>query len=224
MSITQWPPMERPREKLLHKGAHTLSDAELLAIFIRTGIKGKSAIDIAREQLLVFGSLRAILTLEPRDLCDIPGIGNAASALLLATSELSKRCAAEKLERSGCINNPQDVAEYLMYQLRDQQQEVFVAIFLDNRHQVIRYQELFYGTINGASVYPREVVKKALAFNAAAIIVAHNHPSGVAEPSQSDEAITHKLREALQLVDIKLLDHIVIGDGEYVSLSDRGLM
>ncbi len=224
MSIAHWPVLERPREKLLHHGAKTLSDAELLAIFLRTGTRGKTAVDVARGHLLKYGNLRSILNLSLADLRGLSGVGEATAALLIAALELSKRCAYDKLDRDGCINNPADVAEYLMHELRDRQQEVFSVMLLDNRHQVIKYLELFFGTINGATVHPREVVKTALAYNAAAIIVAHNHPSGIAEPSQSDASITIKLREALQLVDVKLLDHIVIGDGEYVSLSDRGLM
>ena len=224
MAINDWPEMERPREKLLNQGANTLSDAELLAIFIRTGVQGKSAVDLARNMIKEFGGLRQILHSEKSTICNSLGLGPAKFALLQAALELGKRYLDQKMKSGDALSNPQEVATYLIHQLRDQQREVFALIYLDSRHRVIQYEPLFYGTINGASVHPREVVKRVLTHNAAAVIVAHNHPSGVAEPSQSDTAITLKLKEALLLIDVKLLDHLVIGDGEYVSLSDRGLI
>ncbi len=224
MAITEWPVAERPREKLLLRGAHSLSDAELLAIFIRTGMRGKTAVDVGRDLINEFGSLREVLIADKKTICNASGFGPAKYALLQAALELSRRFLDAKLKRQGSLTSPKQVADYLIHRLRDQQREVFAIIYLDNRHQIIEYEELFYGTINGATIHPREVVKKVLFHNAAAIIVAHNHPSGVAEPSQSDTAITLKLQDALQLIDVRLLDHLVIGDGYFVSLSDRGLL
>ncbi|WP_423906708.1 RadC family protein [Candidatus Spongiihabitans sp.] len=224
MAITEWPMAERPREKLLQQGAQSLSDAELLAIFIRTGVRGKTAVDVGRDLINEFGGLRKILTADKKSICSASGFGPAKYALLQAALELGRRFLDEKLKRGGALTNPKQVSEYLVHRLRDQHREVFAIIYLDNRHQVIEYEELFYGTLNGATVHPREVVKSVLLHNAAAVIIAHNHPSGIAEPSQSDTAITLKLQEALQLIDVKLLDHLVIGDGEFVSLSDRGLI
>jgi DNA repair protein RadC len=224
MAITEWPEAERPREKLLRQGAQSLSDAELLAIFIQSGICGKTAVDIGRDLIHQFGGIREILTASNRTICTTSGLGPAKYALLQAALEIGRRFLGEKLERDGSLTSPKQVSEYLIYQLRDLGREVFAIIYLDNRHQVIRYEELFHGTLNGASVHPREVVKSVLAHNAAAVIIAHNHPSGIAEPSQSDTAITRKLQEALQLIDVRLLDHLIIGDGDFVSLSDRGLM
>ncbi len=224
MAITEWPAAERPREKLLQQGAQSLSDAELLAIFIRTGVRGKTAVDIGRDLINEFGGLRAILTTDEKGICSASGFGPAKYALLQAARELGRRFLDEELKRQGALTNPKQVSAYLTHRLRDQHREVFAIIYLDNRHRVIEYEELFYGTLNGATVHPREVVKSVLRHNAAAIIIAHNHPSGIAEPSASDAAITLKLQQALQLIDVKLLDHLVIGDGEFVSLSDRGLI
>ncbi len=221
--ITQWPTGERPREKLAQSGAASLSDAELLAIFLRTGIKGKSAVDIARDLLNEYGGLRQVLNAEPGTLASMPGLGPAKSAQLQAVLELGKRYLEQKLKREGPLTSPAQAAEFLIYQLRDQPREVFAIVYLDNRHHVLLYDELFYGTLNGATVHPREVAKSALRHNAAAVIVAHNHPSGIAEPSQADTTLTVKLKEALNLVEVRLLDHLVIGDGEFVSMSDRGL-
>ncbi|MGR3914097.1 MAG: DNA repair protein RadC [Gammaproteobacteria bacterium] len=223
MAIKQWPTDERPREKLARCGAGALSDAELLAIFLRTGIKGKSAVEIGRELLEQFGGLRQILNATGGMLARTPGLGPAKCAQLLAALELGKRYLAQKLERDGPLTSPSQAAAFLTHQLRDQPREVFAVVYLDNRHHVLQYEELFRGTLSGATVHPREVVKSALLHNAAALILAHNHPSGVAEPSQADATLTIKLKEALSLVEIRLLDHLVIGDGEFVSMSDRGL-
>lgn len=223
MAITQWPADERPREKLLRCGAGALSDAELLAVFLRTGVKGKSAVDVGRELLRAHGSLRQILTASGHSLARTPGLGPAKSALLHAALELGKRYLAQKLERDGPLTSPNQAAEFLTHQLRDQTREVFAVVYLDTRHHVLHYEELFHGTISGATVHPREVVKGAMRHNAAALIIAHNHPSGVAEPSKSDAHLTVKIREALNLVEVRLLDHLVIGDGEFVSMNDRGL-
>jgi len=224
MTIKDWPSAERPREKLLAQGPHTLSDAELLAIFLRTGVTGRSAVDLARDLLNDFGSLRALLGADRRRFCRAAGLGDAKYAQLQAVLEMSRRHLGEKLHRGEAIDSPQRTVSYLQARLRDYPYEVFAALFLDNRHRVICYEELFRGTIDGASVHPREVVRRALAHNAAAVIFSHNHPSGVAEPSQSDRRITTRLSEALALVDIRVLDHIVIGDGEHCSLAQRGLL
>lgn len=224
MSIMEWPETERPREKLLENGARSLSDAELLAVLLRTGAQGKNVVELCRELLTKYGGLRNILNAEHNTLCASPGLGSAKFAILQASLELGKRYSAEKLVRHGKLTSPRQVSDYLMGKLRDYQHEVFAVIYLDNRHQIIQYEELFHGTINSASVYPREVVKRVLAHNAAAIIIAHNHPSGVAEPSNSDTTITRKLRDALALVDVRVLDHLVVGDGCFVSLSERGLL
>jgi len=224
MAITDWPELERPREKLLERGPGALSDAELLAIFLRTGIPGKTAVDVARDLLGRFGSLRELLAASPDELCQAPGIGEAKYVQLQAGLEMGRRYLAERLVRGESLSSTADTRQFLQAQLRDRQHEVFCVLFLDNRHRVLVFEELFQGTLNGTAVYPREVVKQALKYNAAAVILAHNHPSGVAEPSRADEQLTSRLKEALALVDIRLLDHLVVGDGEMVSFSERGLL
>lgn len=224
MPIIDWPEAERPREKLLQRGADALTDAELLAIFLRTGTKGVSAIDLAYNLLNDFSSLRNLFNASLEEFSRTKGIGPAKYVQLQAVLEMSKRYLGEILAKQDVISNPEDTRQYLKSQLRDRHYEVFAALFLDNRHQIIKFEELFRGTIDGASVYPREVVKKALEHNAAALIIAHNHPSGIAEPSSADERITLRLKEALGLVDIHLLDHLIIGDGEIVSLAERGIL
>ncbi|MDX2506010.1 MAG: DNA repair protein RadC [Gammaproteobacteria bacterium] len=224
MPIIDWPEAERPREKLLQRGADALTDAELLAIFLRTGTKGLSAIDVAYNLLNEFSSLRNLFNASLEDFSKTRGIGPAKYVQLQAVMEMSRRYLGETLSKQCAISSPQDTRQYLKSQLRDRPYEVFAALFLDNRHQVIKFEELFRGTIDGASVYPREVVTAALKHNAAAIIVAHNHPSGIAEPSQADERITRRLKDALGLVDIRLLDHLIIGDGDIVSLAERGVI
>ncbi len=201
-----------------------MSEAELLAIFLRTGTRGRSAVDLARELLTRFGSLRALLAADRRTFCQAPGLGDAKYAQLQAVLETARRHAGEQLLRGQAIDSPQRTVDYLAAQLRDYPYEVFSALFLDNRHRVISYEELFRGTIDGASVHPREVVRRALAHNAEAVIFSHNHPSGIAEPSQADRRITERLRDALALIDVRVLDHIVIGDGEHCSLAQRGLL
>ncbi|MCW9024627.1 MAG: DNA repair protein RadC [Gammaproteobacteria bacterium] len=222
MPITDWPESERPREKLLHAGPSTLSDAELLAIFLRTGIPGKTAVDLARDLLSRFGGLRSLLTANLQQFSAQPGLGPAKFAQLQAVLEMGKRHLHESLQRGDALTDPDSSRRYLQACLRDYPYEVFACLFLDNRHRVIHFAELFRGTINGASVHPREVVKQALEHNAAALILAHNHPSGVAEPSEADRQLTRRLKEALELVEIRVLDHIVIGDGETVAFSERG--
>lgn len=223
MAITDWPQDQRPREKLLSKGSQSLSDAELLAIFLRTGMRGKSAVDLAQELLQGFQGLRQLLKADQQSFCNHAGLGTAKYAQLQAVLEMARRYLFESLQRGDTLSSPQDTRQYLSSQLRDYTHEVFAALFLDQRHRVICFEELFRGTIDGASVYPREVVKKALQHNAAALIFAHNHPSGVAEPSQADELITRRLIDALKLVDVRVLDHFVVGD-EVVSFAERGLL
>lgn len=222
MTIRDWPAAERPREKLLAQGAAALSDAELLAIFLRTGISGKTAVDLARELLNHFGGLRPLMECSETAFCYAPGLGRAKYVQLQAVMEMSRRHLEACLVRDSALESPQAVRQYLSARLRHEAREVFACLLLDNRHRVIRYEALFYGTINAASVYPREVVKLALECNAAAVILSHNHPSGVAEPSQADRQITDRLCEALSLVDIRVLDHMVIGDTEVVSFAERG--
>ena len=224
MAITDWPEAERPREKLLARGAETLSDAELLAIFLRTGIPGKTAVDLARDLLSSTGGLRQLLALDVGDFCLEPGLGLAKYAQLQAVLEMGRRHLFQTLEKGAALTSPQAVKHYLSAHLRHQQREVFCCLFMDNRHCVIACEDLFFGTIDGASVYSREVVKRALALNAAALIFAHNHPSGVAEPSAADQRLTQQLVKALGLVDIRVLDHMVVGEGEVVSFAERGLL
>lgn len=224
MAIRDWPAEERPREKLLQRGPEALSDAELLAIFLRTGVTGMSAVDLARQLLLHFGGLRPLLEADLPTFCRAKGMGTAKYVQLQATLELSRRHLLSTLQRGDALTSPDHTRRFLSARLRDRHQEVFACLFLDNRHRVIEFEELFHGTIDGASVHPREVVRRCLAHNAAAVILAHNHPSGVAEPSRADEQITRRLKEALALVDVRLLDHMVIGDGEIVSLAERGVI
>jgi len=222
MSIAHWPQAERPREKLLLRGPAALSDAELLAIFLRTGCAGKSAVDLARELLSVFGGLRPLLEASQSEFCRGLGLGSAKYAQLQAVLEMARRHLSASLESGDSLTSPDLVRHYLSAQLRHRTHEVFAVLFLDNQHRLKAFDELFQGTIDGASVYPREVVKRALAHNAAAVILAHNHPSGVAEPSQSDRRITQRLQQALDLVGVRVLDHMVVGDGEVVSFAERG--
>jgi len=224
LPIRDWPQTERPREKLLSNGPESLGDAELLAIFIRTGIPGKSAIEMAREALLESGGLRALLNLSPNELCKFKGIGTAKYVQFQAGLELGRRYLMEKMQKGDAITSPQISRDYLTLQLRDKPYESFFAMFLDSKHRVLHHQELFRGTIDNATVPVREVVKEALKHNAAAMIVAHNHPSGVAEPSAADKSLTETLYLALGMVGIKLLDHFVVGDSEVVSFAEMGAL
>lgn len=224
MTIRDWPVAERPREKLLARGPSALSDGELLAIFLRTGVTGRSAVDLARELLTGFGSLRALLKAPHKDFCAMPGLGDAKYAQLQAVLEMARRHLREGLDHGNALTSPAATRKFLTARLRDLDHEMFCCLYLDTRNRVIRYEELFRGTLDGASVHPREVVKQSLAHNAAAVIFAHNHPSGVAEPSGADEHITRRLKDALALVDIRVLDHLVIGDGELTSFAERGLL
>ena len=224
MAITDWPEGERPREKLLTRGAASLSDAELLAIFLRTGVTGKSAVDLARELLNKYGNLTQLFAASEADFCEVHGLGQAKYVQLQAVLEMSRRALKEELQRGDALNSPRAVRDYLQLLLGARQQEVFLVLFLDTQHRVIASEELFHGTLSQTSVYPREVVKRALAHNAAAVILAHNHPSGVAEPSQSDQLLTDALKQALNLVDVRVLDHFIVGTGKILSFAERGLM
>ncbi len=218
------PPMASmmPREKLLLHGASALSDAELLAIFLRTGTKAMPVLALSEYLIQEFGSLRGLLAASEQDFCSHKGLGQAKYVQLQASLEMTQRFLAEQLERGAAMTNAEQVKLYLSSLLRDKQREVFYVLFLDNQHRMIADEVMFEGTLDSASVYPREVVKRALYHNAAALIFAHNHPSGVAEPSQADRRITRRLIDALNLVDMRVLDHFVIGDGESVSFAERG--
>ena len=222
MHIRDWPAAERPREKLLARGAGVLSDAELLALFLGSGLAGRDAVATARELLTAHGPLRALLDRSPAQLCKLPGLGPARSCAIAAALELGRRHLAADLERGATLTDPAAAGRHFAQHLRGLPHEVFAAMFLDTRHRSIAFEELFRGTIDGAEVHPREVVRRALAHNAAAVIVGHNHPSGCAEPSAADRAVTTRLKQALALVDIRLLDHFVIGDGAPVSMAARG--
>ena len=224
MAITDWPESERPREKLLREGARSLSDAELLAIFLRTGIVGKSAVDLARELLKHFGSLTDLFHTDQDAFCQLPGMGLAKYTQLQAVLEMARRALKEELKRGDVMDSPQSVRDYLRLNLAGKEHEIFMGIFLDARNRTIAAEELFAGTLTQASVYPREVIKRALYHNAAAIIFAHNHPSGIAQPSKADEMLTQTLKQALALIDIKVLDHFIIGDCETLSFAEQGLI
>jgi DNA repair protein RadC len=224
MAITDWPADDRPREKLLGKGASALSDAELLAIFLRTGLKGKSAVDLARDLLNHFGSLTALCAATQVELCAVPGIGPAKFVQLQAAVEMTRRALKEKIVKGDALNSPAAVREYLRLQLQALPHEVFVALFLDAQNRVIEFEELFRGTLTQTSVYPREIVKRALHYNAGAVIFAHNHPSGVAEPSRADETLTQALKQALALVDVRVLDHFIVAGSSVTSFAERGLI
>ena len=223
MTISQWPSAEKPREKLVNRGANALSDAELLAILLRTGVAGSTAVDLARQLLLDYGSIRGVLDADTHSFCSRKGLGLAKFVQLQAALEIARRHLSEDLEYGNCLTRSEQTRNYLRARLRDYKYEVFACLMLDNRNRVIAFRELFHGTIDGASVYPREVVKQALADNAAAVILAHNHPSGVCEASQADIRITERLQKALGLVDIRVLDHVIIGDG-INCLSEQGLI
>ena len=224
MSIVDWPEGERPREKLLARGAAALSDAELLAIFLRTGVTGKSAVDLARELLGKYGSLTRLCAASPEDFCKVRGMGPAKYVQLQAVLEMSRRALQEELQNGDTLNSPRVVRDYLRLLLAGRSQEVFLVLFLDTQHRVIASEELFHGTLSQTSVYPREVVKRALARNAAAVIFAHNHPSGVTEPSGADQLLTGALKQALALVDVRVLDHFVVAGGQILSFAERGLL
>ena len=224
MHISDWPAPERPREKLLGRGAGALSDAELLAIFLGSGLPGRDAVQTSRELLDAHGPLRALLDRRPAELARLPGLGPARACQLAAALELGNRHLAAALERGDALTDPGAAGRYFARRLRPYPHEVFAALFLDTRHRALAFEELFQGTIDGAEVHPREVVRRALGHNAAAVIIGHNHPSGCSDPSAADRAVTARLKQALALVEIRLLDHFVVGDGEPVSMAARGLV
>jgi DNA repair protein RadC len=225
MRIKEWPASERPREKLLAAGAASLSDAEVLGVLLgSSGLRGTNVVDLSRELLAQHESLRALLNAERETLLQRRGVGSAGYCRLQAALELARRYYAEAMRVGPTLDSPAATHRFLITRLRDQPYELFCCLHLDNRHRLIAFDELFRGTIDGASVHPREVVRQALARNAAAVIFAHNHPSGVAEPSRADELITRRLREALALVDIRVIDHCIVADNGCLSFAQRGLL
>jgi DNA repair protein RadC len=224
MTTRHPPDAERPREKLLARGAHALSDAELLGVLLGSGIRGCSAVDLARALIGEFGSLRELMNAERARFRARCGIGPARYAVLKAALELARRHFREALRTGPALAAPETTRSFLLAQLRDRPYEVFCCLYLDNRHRLLAFEELFRGTIDRAGVHPREVLRQTLAHNAAAVILAHNHPSGVLEPSQADELITRRLRDALALIDVRVLDHFIIGDGTCFSFSEAGLL
>ena len=224
LGIKDWPASERPREKLLRRGPEALSDAELVALFVRSGTRGRTAVDLARGAIVASGGLRGLLDLPREDLVRLPGFGSTRYVELQACLEIGRRHLATQLDRGEPLSSPDETSRFLMAKLRHHPFEVFSCLFLDNRHRVIEFEELFRGTIDGTSVHAREVVRRALNLNAAAVIFAHNHPSGVAEPSHADRVLTDQLISALSMVEVNVLDHLVVGDGECVSFVEIGLM
>lgn len=224
MAITDWPEGERPREKLLAQGAAILSDAELLAIFLRVGVTGKSAVDLARDLLSRFGSLNGIFAADLPSLSQVNGIGASKFAQLQAIFEMSRRALSEEMQKRDVLSSPQQVRDYLCLKLGGLSREVFMVLFLDAQNRILAQEELFTGTLTQTSVYPREVVKRALYHNAASVIFAHNHPSGVAEQSRADEVLTTLLKQALALMDIRVLDHFIVAGNSTLSFAERGLL
>ena len=222
--IKGWPESERPREKLLRRGPQALSDAELVALFVRSGTRGRTAVDVARGAIVASGGLRGLLDLAREDLCRLPGFGPARYVELQACLEIGRRHLAAGLDRGEPLTAPGDTSRFVTAKLRHLPFEMFSCLFLDNRHRVIEYEEMFRGTIDGATVHAREVVRRSLTLNAAAVIFAHNHPSGVAEPSIADRLLTDKLVKALSLVEVRVVDHLIVGDGECVSFQELGLL
>ena len=224
MAITDWPSAERPREKLIELGAEALSDAELLAIFLRVGVTGKSAVDLARDLLTQFGSLNGIFAATEHELSQVHGIGTSKYAQLQAIFEMSRRALSEQLQQRDVFKSPQAVRDYLVLRLGSLTKEVFLVLFLDTQNRLVATEEMFSGSLKETSVYPREVLKRALHHNAASVIFAHNHPSGIAQQSQADELITKQLKQALALVDVRVLDHFIVAGNTTLSFSERGLL
>ncbi len=223
MTIQDWPSQERPRERLLAHGPGTLSDAELLALFLGSGTRGRDAVQTARDLLAEHGPLRVLLDLPAAGLARLPGLGPARSCTLVAALELAGRHLQAQLSEKECVGSSAGVAaRYVQHRLRGRPNEVFIALFLDSQNRLLACEELFHGTVNSASIHPREIARRALALNAVSVIVSHNHPSGNPEPSQADRAVTAELQRALALLDITLLDHLVVGEGRPVSFAERG--
>lgn len=224
MAITDWPEGERPREKLIQQGVGVLSDAELLAIFLRVGVVGKSAVDLARDLLQQFGNLNGIFSATLSQISQVHGMGESKYCQLQAIFEMSQRALSEQMQARDVLSSPKQVRDYLMLKLGALPREVFMVIMVDAQNRVIAQETLFEGTLTQTSVYPREVVKRALHHNAASVIFAHNHPSGVAEPSKADEALTQTLKEALALIDVRVLDHFIVAGNSTLSFVERGLL
>jgi len=224
MAITDWPEGERPREKLLQQGVGMLSDAELLAIFLRVGVTGKSAVDLARDLLTRFGNLNGIFSATLQEISQVSGMGTSKYAQLQAIFEMSRRALREEMQSRDVLSSPQQVRDYLCLRLGSLSREVFMVLFLDAQNRVLAQEELFSGTLTQTSVYPREVVKRALHYNAASVIFAHNHPSGVAQQSRADELLTAALKQALALIDIRVLDHFVVAGNHTLSFAEQGLL
>jgi len=218
------PADQRPREKLLARGAAALADAELLALLLRTGYKGRGVVELAHDVLAHCGGYAGLLNVAPESLKGLKGLGPAKRAELLAVMEMARRALSQQLQQAPVFDSPAKVKDYLALELGGRPQEVFAVLFLDGQHRLVKLEALFHGTLTQTSVYPREVVKRALALNAGAVVLAHNHPSGVAEPSRADEYLTQSLKAALQLVDVRVLDHVIVGQGQVVSMAERGLV
>ena len=223
MNIKHWPEQERPCERLIRHGASSLSDAELLAILLGSGSQGHNAIDLARAMLSEFGNLRAIMQSNEKTICAFHGLGKIRYARIQVVLEMAKRSLLDTMKKGQILANPTKARDFLLLKMRDYKHEVFACLFLDNQHRVIAFEEMFRGTISGASVHPREIVKRALHHNAAAIIFAHNHPSGSSDPSKSDKHITQELKESLSLIDVRVLDHFVVGE-DVTSFAEESLL
>jgi DNA repair protein RadC len=224
MGIRDWPASERPREKLIELGAEALSDAELLAIFLRVGVVGKSAVDLARDLLNQFGSLNGIFAATENELSQVHGIGASKYVQLQAIFEMSRRALNEQLQSHDVLASPQAVRDYLVLKLGSLTKEVFLVLFLDTQNRLVATEEMFSGSLKETSVYPREVVKRALHHNAASVIFAHNHPTGIAQQSQADELLTKQLKQSLDLVDVRVLDHFIVAGNNTLSFSQKGLI
>jgi len=224
MAITDWPEQERPREKLLQQGVTVLSDSELLAIFLRVGVTGKSAVDLARDLLTTFGSLNGIFSASQQEISQIHGMGTSKFAQLQAIFEMSRRALAEEMQVRDVLSSPKQVRDYLCLKLGALTREVFMVLFLDAQNRVLAQETMFEGTLTQTSVYPREIVKRALHHNAASVIFAHNHPSGIAQQSRADELLTSALKQALALVDVRVLDHFIVAGNNTLSFAERGLI
>jgi DNA repair protein RadC len=224
LPIREWPKCERPREKLVDRGAQALSDAELLAVLLRSGTRGRNAIELAQAHIVAFGSLRELLTAKFSEWAGKQGVGIARYAALQAALELARRHLRESLKHGSTLAAPDATRRFLLAQLRDRPYEVFCCLYLDSRHRLIAFEELFRGTTDSAHVYTKEVMRQALVHNASALILAHNHPSGVMEPSSADEHITKRLRDALALMEVRVLDHLIVGDGSCYSFAEHGLL
>lgn len=224
MAITDWPASERPREKLIEHGAEALSDAELLAIFLRVGVTGKSAVDLARDLLNKFGSLNGIYEASEQEISQVHGIGSSKFVQFQAVFEMSRRALTEEMQTRDILSSPQQVRDYLVLKLGSYSKEVFLVLYLDAQNRLLTTEELFSGTLTQTGVYPREVVKRVLHHNAASVVFAHNHPSGIAKQSQADEKITQALKKALALIDVRVLDHFIVAGNETLSFVERGLL